>query len=86
MKTNKEIANILIENIGHLEDFQNTGICYVLSYVMQKGIITSDEYETFDLYMEWHKPITFYRLFINNRYWFKPRKKRPRLRWLKRVK
>jgi hypothetical protein len=57
-------------------------LCATILDLRDKGIISVEEYDYLDLYIDKNQPFTFYNLFHSNGYYWKPYKTEPRLRWL----
>jgi hypothetical protein len=80
MRTTKELLTIMLENIDKVKV---RGLCGVVANLTMIGIITNGEHEILMDYIVNHRPINLHYM-VNNVFYWKPGKKKPRVRWLKR--
>ena len=75
MRTIKELLQLMLDN----KELFNTGLC---NWNGMLPNTTPDEFYLVKDYILSNKPFTFYRIFINPRYFWKPGDIKPRIKWL----
>jgi hypothetical protein len=76
-RTIKELLELVLENIGMMR----LGICSVVWDLYNDDVITLDEYNDLNDYIDDNRGSHYYRL--ERCYFWKPGLKRPRIAWLK---
>lgn len=83
MRTNKELLQLLLDNIYLLR----TGLCGVASRLNNSDVITYSEYYKIKDYISNNRPTQGSKLYdstqVTEAYYWKQEDKEPRVRWLK---
>jgi hypothetical protein len=78
MKSNKEILELMLEN----QHLFKAGLCQWAFDTCIKNNISMKEYDNIDWYIYKNRPMNLRTLFNTTYYWY-PRDKSPRIKWIK---